>query len=660
MEEIIEKPFGIKLNLDKDFVNSFKYLCRKYGETFKILNGVADSQLNYTDFIDNFVKEDTIADVSIDGNANVGSKDIVSLMNEMSKPHSKLLAFNKLFYETKKKYGLQIAREWMEAEWNGKFYMHDFHSTTFIPYCYAYDLELLVTKGLFFIKGFNAMPPQHLLSYVDFVAEFISYTCNRSSGAVGLPSFLVYCYYFWKKDIDNHYLGLNWENKEDCKKYAEQAFQSIIYKLNQPFLRSSIQSAFTNFSIFDQSYFESLFGGKTFPDGSFMIDIEDDFIEFQKHFMEVCSNIRSINMMTFPVLTISLLKNKETGKFINEDFAKWACKHNMKWGDSNFFISSDVTSLSNCCRLKSNIKDLGYFNSIGGTALEVGSVKVSTINLARISYETQSTEDYIKQLKQEVILDCKILDVVRHIIKRNIDKGLLPNYTYGLMHLENQYNTIGIIGVYETLQKFGLTCKDELGNTSYTEDGLEFAKEILKTINDTKEEFRKENNCDYMINVEQIPGERAAAILQGKDQQLYPNEFYELPLYGNQWIPLGVTCTLDEKIKLSAALDEACGGGSIAHINLEAPLTDFNTAWKLLNYVADKGVTYFAFNLRISACKNNHGFFGETCPICGGKKETTYQRIVGFLTPEKTRSKERKAEFKLRDWYEIDQKGEVF
>ena len=35
----------------------------------------------------------------------------------------------------------------------------------------------------------------------------------------------------------------------------------------------------------------------------------------------------------------------------------------MKWGDSNFFISSDVTSLSNCCRLKSNIKDLGYFNS---------------------------------------------------------------------------------------------------------------------------------------------------------------------------------------------------------------------------------------------------------------------------------------------------------
>lgn len=76
-------------------------------------------------------------------------------------------------------------------------------------------------------------------------------------------------------------------------------------------------------------------------------------------------------------------------KFADEEFAKWCCKHNMKWADSNFFISDDINSLSNCCRLKSDIKELGYFNSIGGTALEVGSVKVNTINLARLSYENK-------------------------------------------------------------------------------------------------------------------------------------------------------------------------------------------------------------------------------------------------------------------------------
>ena len=42
--------------------------------------------------------------------------------------------------------------------------------------------------------------------------------------------------------------------------------------------------------------------------------------------------------------------------------------------------------------VKSNIKDLGYFNSIGGSALKVGSVKVSTVNLARIAYECAGKE----------------------------------------------------------------------------------------------------------------------------------------------------------------------------------------------------------------------------------------------------------------------------
>lgn len=108
-----------------------------------------------------------------------------------------------------------------------------------------------------------------------------------------------------------------------------------------------IQSSFTNTSIFDRPYYEALFGGSTFPDGSFMIDAEEDVIEFQKLFMEVMSECRSHNMMTFPVNTISLLR--QNGKFVDEDFAKWACKHNMKWCDSNFFVDDTVNSLSNCC-----------------------------------------------------------------------------------------------------------------------------------------------------------------------------------------------------------------------------------------------------------------------------------------------------------------------
>lgn len=372
--------------------------------------------------------------------------------------------------------------------------------------------------------------------------------------------------------------------------------------------------------------------------------------------MYVLSDIREQNVMTFPVMTMALLR--KDGKFVDEDFAKWCCRHNMRWADSNFFISDDINSLSNCCRLKSNIEDMGYFNSIGGSALEVGSVKVNTINLARIAYENDLKE-YLNVLKDKVVLCLKALDRVRHVIQRNVEKGLLPNYKLGIINMESQYNTVGVISIFETLQHYGMTYKDEDGNTYYTKEGVEFAKGILATIHNTISEFKQSEGVDYKINIEQIPGERAASILMEKDKILYPNEAYDLPLYGNQWIPLGVKCTLQEKIRLSAILDDACSGGSIAHINIEAPFNNFDTAWKMLNYVADKGVTYFAFNLRISACKNNHGFYGEICPICGEQKETTYQRVVGFLVPTKTYSKERKAEFQMRDWFDLNLMGEM-
>lgn len=640
--------FGINIKLDKDFTNHLEYLISKYGVDLAKLNGFADEQLNYTDFIDNFIDKQTVADASIDGNANVGTKDICSLVTEMNKPHSKLLAFNKIFYEIKKKYGLKRAKQWLNAEYTGFYYLHDAASTTFVPYCFAYDIEELVNKGLYFIDNFNAQPPKHLTTFTDFVGEFVSWVSNRSSGACGLPSFLVYSYYFWKKDVEEGYYVKSPEY------YRDQEFQRIVYKLNQPYLRVN-QSAFTNFSIMDESYLESIFGGKTFPDGSYMIDEIDNIIEYEKAFMEVVSEIRAKNVMTFPVLTYSLLR--KNGKFVNEEFAKWCCKHNMKWADSNFFISEDVTSLSNCCRLVSDIKNLGYFNSIGGSALEVGSIKVNTINLARLAYMSKDKNDYLKNLREATILSLDTLDVIRHILERNIEKGLLPNYSRKIINLSSQYNTIGIIGIFETLQKFGLIREDEFGNTYYTDEGLDFAKQILATINETKNEYTKDKN--YSANVEEIPAERAAAVLMQKDKIFYPDEKYSLPLYGNQWIPLGVKTTLAEKVRLSAALDKACNGGSIAHINIDKPFNNFETAWDMLNYIADQGVVYFAFCTRISACKNNHGFYGETCPICGNPKVTTYQRIVGFLTPERTYSKERKAEFKLRDWMDLNEMSEL-
>ena len=955
---------NINIKLIKNFVSQYNKLQEEFGTEIARLNGFDDGQLSYTDFIDNFIDEEVVADSSIDGNSNVSHKDIVTLEREMSKPHMKLLGFNKIYYELTKKFGFKIANEWLRMEWMGCLYLHDAPSSTMksycfsgdtkfltkagikrldectgktvqvlnknhgwenaevkcfgeqplkeltlerygvtktirvtgnhkwfvkdkkdrktylvdtdhlipdmripfntskvwsfvnpspfgiahgffigdgdkgeglranfcgdkislLPYftpakingtkkeytvtgvpkyfrelpslnespsylygwlagyfaadgcvdqkgrctiastnrenletvrniccvlgmpvneirsqvrlsnltgeygevfiltlsdeylkedffirpqhkerfqsnknrknrswvvksvvdlgitekvycavtentgsftldnnvlthnCFAYDLKDLAEKGLFFQDGLNAQPAKHLITFIDFIKEYVSFTCNRTSGAVGLPNLIPYMYYFWKKDVDSDYLGIKTSHNE--KYYAKQNFQRFIYAVNQSYVRDGSQSAFTNTSVFDRPYFEALFGGSLFPDGSFMIDSEEEIIEFQKWYMEVMSEIRSVNMFTFPVSTISLLRQNE--KFIDEDFAKWAIKHNMKWSDSNLFIDDSVTSLSNCCRLKSSIADLGYFNSIGGTALKVGSVKVNTINLARIALDSKNEEEYISNLKERTYICLCALDSVRHIIKRNVEKGILPNFSYGLIDFEHLYNTIGFIGVYETMKKFGYTTSDEFGNTYYKDEAFKFGKKIFETIKEVADDFIKEYNCDYQINREQIPGESAAAKLMKKDKFFYPRaNIYNLPLYGNQFIPLGIKTTLQERINIASKFDKYCNGGSILHVNIDAPFDNFNKAWSMTEYIADQGVSYFAYNTKISADEENHAFYGDICPECDKPKTTEYTRIVGFYTPIKSWSNERTNEYHMREWESINKTAEV-
>lgn len=990
-----KKTFNIGVRLDADFVDCLNELIENYPHELALLNGFADEQLNYTRFIDKFLKNDTVADASIDGNSSVHHHDVVTLEHEMIKPHEKLLSFNKLFYEMKKKYGLEEARKFLTNEWLGRTYLHDGYNSSLKSYCFAVDIECVARRGLFFLENYNAQPPKHFTTFNQMVVETVSYLSNRQSGAVGLPSYLVWAWWFWWKDCqDGFYL-------KSPDYYRDQCLQEIVYRLNQPFLRNSIESAFTNFSVFDRPYFEAFFGGLEFPDGTYAIDHEEDIIQFEKDFMALETKIRSENMMTYPVLSFSM--QRVNGKFTDEEFARWACKFNMLWNDSNFLVTEEITSAASCCfsgdtevlwrstevgvkrssfkdlleftstqrhnfkifhngswvngnpivlpsdghkmykiilsnhkemtvtdnhlfptmygdvradalstndyilcntmvlnevkpcngygynegyllgmylgdgsknssngivlsicekkyertfdkichavsnldeqgnvslnfyahnvwsvyigsktvidfinsyvsgscaanktlsmncllesaefrrgiidgmyatdggnsnriytvseqlvkdvetvltslgrfciidcsdrtnepvivrgesftrnyplwcvrfyadtnkrkfkdiykvnnnnvyfkilsieeveyddsfvycfemenkeepyftlpngvithncRLVSNVNEvdkdvpLGVCNSIGGTSLNVGSVKVNTINLARLAYEAKDQEDYLNRVYDQTIAACELLGVQRHTIQRNIEKGLLPNFASEMLHMERMFSTVGVIGIYEACEHFGLVTKDGFGYVHYTAEGRKLGSDIFATIHKAQDDFKKNNNITYQFNVEQIPGERAAVVLKEKDQMFYPDEAYTLPGYGNQFVPLGIKTSMQERVEVDGLYDQACNSGCILHFNLDAPLHSEETAWNLINYICDQGVTYFAFVTRISACKNNHGFYGNACPICGEPKDTEYTKIVGFLTPVKTWSKERKAEFKMRDWMDLN------
>lgn len=339
---------------NKNFKTRWNKLQSEYGTELAYLNGFGDDQLSLGEFIDNFVDESVVGDASIDSNSNVRRKDIVTLLSEMPKPHRKVLSYQKIYYEMQKAYGFKAANEWLDRDWKGELYMHDGDTATFKHYCFAYDLKPLAEKGLFFLKdAFNPKPAQHLTTFIDFIKEFINFASNRSSGAVGLPNLIPYMYYFWKRDQKCAYLNItSWDA------YAEQNIQRFIYAVNQPCVRDGQQSAFTNTSVFDREYLMALFGGAEFPDGELMVDHIEGIMDFQKLYMETMAQIRHDNMFTFPISTMSFVR--KNGKFADEEFAEWGIHHNMKWFDSNLFIDDNVSSLSNCCRLKSDIRDLGY------------------------------------------------------------------------------------------------------------------------------------------------------------------------------------------------------------------------------------------------------------------------------------------------------------
>ena len=968
----------IQLKLNEDFERFLDELRIKYGSDFEYINGLHPSQQDSTSFLAAFTGADTLADATVDPNANANHKDIRSFMTEKGKSQDKLFGLNKIFIEIKKKWGLRTAKQWLEQEFSKGFYLNDSTSASYMPYCYAVDLTRLATEGLFFLDKYNSQPPKHLTTFLDDLIEFVSFLSNRQSGAVGLPNVIVWSYYFWKKDCENGYYI------KDKNYYLRQCFQKLIYRLNQPFLRLD-QAAFTNVSIFDRHYIEALFGGVEFPDGSFVIDEVDNIIECQKVFMEVVSDIRSEQMFTYPVLTYSLLY--KDGKFQDEPFARWCSDHNVKWQDSNFFISDNVGVLSNCplsgstkvlywseryqkfqlssikdlyfnmkrdgketvtvlssgkkvkcrinkfeksadyvitlsngsqivttgdhlnkvygkpyvqtkdlttsdylpislscyeetknlsyedgkivgmflgdgsyrnkseltfslnpntdkddieflkkycserfdakfyeclcksqisgkdsclnfsvnsnavrglikdfvdgdsalnkginlralncskefrkgiidglyttdggnsnriytsserlkdtlivlcaslgiatsvitderngrlgekcnyciryytpegrtkregvytiddkymwfritnirrakptkvaycfevvepntseefmlgngivthnCRLLSDTSKLeGFINSIGGTALSIGSCRVSTINLARIAYESKfNKKKYLSILSDRVTLDCKALYSMRHILQRNIEKGLLPNYQEGALEMSKQYCTVGVLGLYEVMDLFGFISTDELGNKFYTDEGIEFAKEIFRTINTIKDNFTTE----FTFNVESIPAENCAGTLATADNLLFEQDKYYI--YSNQWIPLQEKCTIQEKCRLSSILDKECSGGAIAHINIEGRFPTKEVAWNMLNYVAAHGVIYSAFNTKINVCKHRHAFIGsKTCPKCGEPIADQYSRVVGFYTPVSSYQKIRKKEFDHRKWYSV-------
>ncbi len=645
--------YNFPMTLDRQFKNKLEELYDKYGEDMMQIEGMSTKQLDTCDFFKKFMETDTVADATIDDNANVTNKNIVTMLNEANKPFLKLLSRNKLYIELREEFGKKIADEFLESVVNGEIYEHDSFLSSYQPYCMAFSLKNIVEKGLYFIEEMKANSPQHWDTFNHHVLEFVSYATNQTAGATGLPDYLIYAYYFYQKDVKDYKY-----NKKQAERYRDQKFQEIIFNLNQPYLKSGIQSAYTNFSILDIDHINGFFSGEKYPNGNLIVSYTTDILQFQQDFLNYIGKLRQEKWHTFPVISASLVF--KDGMYTDEDTAKMVVNHNWEYGfnDVNIMNVEEVTSLAPCCRLVLNKQELKnkIFNSIGGSSINVGSTKVVTLNLVRLALLSKDKDDFINLISEKTTLIHKYHYAQRNTLKKLIKKGLLPLYTHNMMSLDDQFATIGINGVFEAIKILGGISKDNQGYY-YNNKGFEIAEKMFNTIIKLNETTL--DKYGYMSNTEQIPGESSAIKLNKKDRLYFGNRLIDEKLgkdcyiYGNQWIPLKEESSVWHRIN-AAKLDNYCGGGAILHINLGENFNTFEDAWEFTNGLAEKGVKYFSYISLIDICKNDHSFFGDTCPVCGEKSATKGIKIVGYLVKMDSFKAERKQELGERRFHNIN------
>ena len=600
----------------------------KFGEEIFNLSGIGE-QLDINQTMKKMANASSVANGSIDSNANAGGTTAVTIASEFAKPHALIQSYYRLWKWLKKNRGLDIANEFVEAQLSGKIYVNDMHYISYpAPYCYNHSCLTIAQKGLIGLDTKNdTKPPKYLRSYFDIMEAYLLVAGNSTAGATGIANLIVVSTIFLKKMIDSGFVDshVHLNSEEDCWQYYKEELTSFIYRLNQA-CRGGSQSLFTNVSIFDKHFLENIIPN-TFvmiDDNVYMTDFET-VKRAQEVYIDIMLEEAKRVVHTFPVTTacFSTKLNEETGKYDIQDkeFLDFICEKNEATGFINLY-GGDTSILSSCCRLRSDTSNQ-FFNSFGGASDQIGSMGVVAINLPQLAFRfIKDEEGFETELADLVTLAQEVNYAKRCLLQSSIKKGHLPLYSNGYMDLGKQFSTVGFIGLYEACEIMGYD------NTS--DEGVKFGLHILDVINTINDEIA--HKYKIPVNLEGIPGENTCVKLAVKDKVLGFNNQYKM--YSNQFIPLSKRCNIFDRVKLSGAYDSQCSGGSIMHITIDSKVSK-ETMKDFVISTLGAGVKYFAFNYKINQCKDcSHIFVGEheVCPECGSKELEKFTRVVGFLT----------------------------
>ena len=570
-------------------------------------------------YIDHYIHSQNSASGSlVDANANVDTKNIGILEAEMYKLDT--IQVNRALVQRKltEMYGEKLAEKYIEDIEEHRIYIHD--ETSLRPYCASITLFPFLLHGTKPLGG-TSEAPKNIHSFCGSFVNLVYQVASGFAGAIATVEFLLYFDYFAKKTWGEDYIDLRTAE-------VRQALQGVVYALNQPASARGNQSVFWNISVLDHFYFDQLFGGFKFPDGTQPV-YEGTFRKLQMFFMEWFRQERERALLTYPVLTASLLVDEE-GEPKDKHFA-WACAEEMSKGLSFFVYESDsVDSLSSCCRLRNEFTDNTFSYTLGAGGVSTGSVQVITINMNRY---VQTKEEAFAKLLGRVHM---YLLAHRAVIEDYIEGGLLPAYSTGFISLDKQFCTIGINGMLEASEF-------ERGKADTA-----FFSQYLKEIYENNKEWKKLTGVKF--NTEFVPAENLGV----KNAKWDKEAGLQVPrgCYNSYFFPVeDDSYNIIDKLRLHGKENtQWLDGGSACHLNLEQ-LMSKEQAYALICMAGKLGVNYWTFNVLMTIC-NDCCFINVNtenhCTKCGSKDIDYATRVIGYLKRISSFSEARQKEAGLR------------
>ena len=575
-------------------------------------------------FIDEYIQAKNAADGSkLDANANVTQKNIATMEQELMKDFFVQINRAKISGKIHELFGQDLADEYLRQIEAHEIYVHD--ETSLKPYCVSVTMYPFLREGLSKLGG-ESQAPKHLASFCGSFINFVFAVSSQFAGAVATVEFLTYFDYFARKDFGDNYL-------ETHRKEIENHLQQVVYSINQPAAARGYQSVFWNISIYDQYYFDAMFGNFVFPD--FERPNWESTAKLQRFFMRWFNQERTKAILTFPVVTAAMLT--EQGKCKDSAFADEVAQE-LAEGNAFFIYQSDnPDSLASCCRLRNEIADHTFSYSLGAGGVATGSINVITINMNRLVQDGRDLATEVSKIHQYQY-------AYRKLMEEYLAAGMLPVYDAGFISLDKQFLTIGINGMVEAAESQGLTvgCNPEY---------MAFVQERLKIIFQANQAASKKYGVKF--NTEFVPAENLGvknAKWDKADGYFVPRECYNSYFYVVEDEEINA---LDKFLLHGKELIEWLDGGSALHLNLDEALPQSGYR-SLLDIAAKTGCNYFCINVKITICNECQHIDKRTrhqCAKCGSSNIDYGTRVIGYLKRVSAFSSARQKEHSLRFYH---------